>query len=377
MSTGLRIRACDTNYAKGITHQRINTDAGLFEKFADIFDSAECLFIMGIHFKISIDRRTFNTIMQMSESRPNDHIIFSTENQISDKQVYDLLEKKNTDEDNDFYNEGRESYRSMSKALITQNPNLNIMTIIRDSRVSEFSESNPNENENIKFNLEMKQMNINNNNNNQNINNENDENYHVSQQFSQSKGLEDMTKINVSSAKLIPSYTYNKDFGYQEKKEFIKQTKAPQKSIYEEISNVLCFYVMILLCGMVYLGYFFTILDITNFKINIFEVFVLGLSFWMIATGIVGVYQMSKKKFSSPFAYILNGLGILGPGGCFVMLYFEGGYDKKDWKEKFLMGIGFNAICFLICLLAMIFAIRLCNKGNKLKNEIKDEKFIE
>lgn len=127
--------------------------------------------------------------------------------------------------------------------------------------------------------------------------------------------------------------------------------------------NLKCFYLSLLLCGLIYTIYFLDVLIDKNKTINcFFNIFSFPMAVLLIITGIYGYYLINKKIYDDKLCVILTYLCFITP---FISFIFARISSQENERKNIIMGCIINIIIVFFSGICIYILNKLAQKNNK------------
>ena len=127
--------------------------------------------------------------------------------------------------------------------------------------------------------------------------------------------------------------------------------------------NLKCFYLSLLLCGLIYTIYFLDVIMDKNKTINcLYNIFSFPMAALLIITGIYGYYMINKKIYDDKLCIILTYLCFITP---FVSFFFARISSQENVRKNIIMSIISNIIIAFVSGICIYILNKLAEKNNK------------
>lgn len=127
--------------------------------------------------------------------------------------------------------------------------------------------------------------------------------------------------------------------------------------------NLKCFYLSLLVCGLIYIIYFLDVIMDKNKTINcLYNISSFPMATLLIITGIYGYYLINKKIYDDKLCIILTYLCFISP---FISFIFSRISSQENVRKNIIMSIFINIVIIFFAGICIYILNKLAKKNNK------------
>ena len=166
----------------------------------------------------------------------------------------------------------------------------------------------------------------------------------------------------------LNNFNEKNDINYEPDLELLNRKSNEIITLYKnkiqiKSDNLKCFYLSLLLCGLIYTIYFLDVIIDKNKTINcLYNIFSFPMAALLIITGMYGYYLIEKKIYDDKLCIILTYLCLICP---FVSFIFARISSQENVRKNIIMSIFINITIVFLSGICIYILNKLAKKNNK------------